>query len=101
MLLTAEAAWDILDEQNTKYSCAVQMWAINYVHDASSTQTALAGSHQTNGRIPKDILYGELTAGKRNLVSSQLRYRDVCKQDMKKLSIVKNKWEELGTDRSK
>ena len=41
------------------------MWTTNDVHDVSSTQTALAGTYQTNndGRIPKYILYGELTAG--------------------------------------
>ena len=44
-----------------------------------------------DGRIPKDILYGELTAEKRNLGHPQLRYRNVCKWDMKKLSIDKNK----------
>ena len=54
-----------------------------------------------DGRIPKDLLYGELSAGKRNLGRPQLRYRDVCKRDMKELSIDKNKWEELATDRSK
>ena len=31
----------------------------------------------------------------------QLRYQDVCKQDMKELSIDKNEWEELATGRSK
>ena len=50
----------------------------------------------------KDPLYGELKfAGKRNLRRPQLRYRDLCKRDMKELSINKNKWEELATDNSK
>ena len=53
-----------------------------------------------NGRNPEDILYAELTAGKCNLERSQLRYRDLCKRDMKELSIDK-KWEELATYRSK
>ena len=67
--LTAEVAWDILDEHNTKYSCAVQMWIINYVHDALSTKTVLAGSCQTNERWKNLQRYslGELTAGKRNI----------------------------------
>ena len=51
-----------------------------------------------DGRIPKDILYGELIAGKLNLGRPQLRYRYVCKRDMMGLSIDENKWEELATD---
>jgi len=38
-----------------------------------------------DGRIPKDILYGELAAGKRLRGHPQLRYKDVCKRDMKAL----------------
>ena len=49
-----------------------------------------------NGRIFKDILYGKLTAGKRNLGHPQLRYKDLCKRDMKEISIDKNKCEELA-----
>ena len=40
-----------------------------------------------DGSIPKYILYSELTAEKRNLGRPQLRYRGVCKRDMKELSI--------------
>ena len=58
-------------------------------------------SRINDGRIPKDLLYGELNAGKRNLGRPQLRYRDVCKRDMKELCINKNEWEELATDRTK
>ena len=54
-----------------------------------------------DGRIPKELLYGELSSGKRNLGRPQLRYRDVCKRDMKEVSININEWEELATDRSK
>ena len=32
-------------------------------------------------RIPKDILYAELTAGKRNLGRPQLRYQDTFKRE--------------------
>ena len=42
-----------------------------------------------------------LSAGKCNLGHQQLRYRDVCKRDMKELGIDKNEWEELATDPSK
>ena len=54
-----------------------------------------------DGRIPKDLLYGRLIAGERNLGRPQLRYRDTCKRDMKELGMDINNWEELATDRSK
>ena len=43
-------------------------------------------------------MYGEHIDGKRNFGRPQLHYRDVCKQDMNKLSIDKNIWEELVMD---
>ena len=54
-----------------------------------------------DGRIPKDILYGELVAGKRGPGRPQLRFRDVCKRDMKALSMDTLCWEDLSADRSK
>ena len=37
--------------------------------------------HRMNdGRIPKDILYGELCSGKKSAGRPQLRYKDVCKK---------------------
>lgn len=54
-----------------------------------------------DGRIPKDILYGELTSGKRGTGRPQLRYRDVCKRDMKALDINTESWEKLADDRSR
>ena len=35
-----------------------------------------------DGRIPKDILYGELASARRSKGHPQLRYKDVCKRDM-------------------
>ena len=37
------------------------------------------------GRIPKDILYGDLASGKRTKGRPQLRYKDICRIDMKAL----------------
>ena len=39
--------------------------------------------HMDDGRIPKDRLYGELVQGKRPTGRSQLRFKDVCKRDLK------------------
>ena len=35
-----------------------------------------------DGRIPKDLLYGELATGKRPTGRPQLRFKDVCKRDL-------------------
>ena len=40
-----------------------------------------------DSRIPKDILYGQLAVGKRPRGRPQLRYKDVCKRDMRALEI--------------
>jgi len=40
-----------------------------------------------DGRIPKNILYGELASSKRSVGRLQLRYKDVCKRDLEALDI--------------
>ena len=52
-----------------------------------------------DGRIPKDILYSELAKGKRTTGRPHLRYKDVCKRDLKAIGIDINSWEELAGDR--
>ena len=52
-----------------------------------------------DGRIPKDIFYGELASGRRTKGRPQLRYKDVCKRDMKALDINNESWEDLAADR--
>ena len=39
--------------------------------------------HVTDGRLPKDILYGELATGSRPTGRPTLRYKDVLKRDLK------------------
>ena len=51
-----------------------------------------------DGRIPKDILCGELAVGKRPRGRPQLRYKDVCKRDMKALEIDPESWEDIAAD---
>ena len=53
-----------------------------------------------DGRISKDILCGELTSGRRSTRCPQLRYKDVCKRDMKALDINIESWEDLAADRA-
>ena len=53
-----------------------------------------------DGRIPKYILYGELTLG-RTTGHPHLRYKDVCVRDMKDVDIDTMSWEGLAADRTK
>ena len=41
-----------------------------------------------DGRITKDLLYGEIATGKRSRDHPQLRFKDVCKRDMKALDMT-------------
>ena len=53
-----------------------------------------------DGRIPKDILFGELATGSRPAKRPVLRYKDVCKRDMKTGNINTADWEATAADRS-
>ena len=52
------------------------------------------------GRIPKDLLYGELASGKRRTGRPRLRFKDVCQRDMKAARIRTSDWECKAEDRS-
>ena len=52
-----------------------------------------------NGRIPQDMLYGELVTGTRTAGRPNLRYRDTCKRDMKVAGIDSTTWEAAADDR--
>ncbi|XP_063959991.1 uncharacterized protein LOC129271526 [Lytechinus pictus] len=54
-----------------------------------------------DGRIPKDILYGEQATGTRAVGRPVLRFKDVCKRDMKTSEINTTNWETLAGDRPK
>ena len=53
-----------------------------------------------DGRILKDILYGELASGKRSVGRPQLRYKDVCKRHLKALDINIQCWKVMAADRN-
>ena len=53
-----------------------------------------------DGRPPKDILYGEIAAGKRPAGLPSLRFKDVCKRDMKQAGIDIFSWEEKASNRT-
>ena len=48
-----------------------------------------------DGRIPNDLLYGQLASGCR----PALCYKDVCKRDLKLTDISPDSWEKLVDDR--
>ena len=49
---------------------------------------------------PKDIMYGELTTGTRPTGRPTLRYKDVCKRDLKTCSISPGNLESATADRT-
>ena len=53
-----------------------------------------------DGRIPKDVLYGELALGRRPVGRPALRYKDDCKRDLKLTDINTGSLESLAEDRS-
>ena len=53
-----------------------------------------------DGRLPKDILYGELASGKRPRGRPQLRFKDSLKRDLNTTSIDPDDWENLADDRT-
>ena len=53
-----------------------------------------------NGRIPKDPFYGELVKGTRRTGCPLLRFKGVCKKDMKSAAIDTENWELMVKDRS-
>ncbi|PFX23927.1 putative uncharacterized transposon-derived protein F52C9.6 [Stylophora pistillata] len=53
-----------------------------------------------DGRIPKNLLYGELESGSRRIGRPKLRFKDVCKRDMVATGLPTDKWELPAADRS-
>ena len=52
-------------------------------------------------RIPKRLLYGELSNAPRTCGRPHLRFKDVCKENLKQAGINANSWEPLAADRSR
>ena len=53
----------------------------------------------SDGRLPKDILYGQLAEGKRRPGGPRLRFTDACRRDLKACSIPTADWAKLAEDR--
>ena len=55
----------------------------------------------SDGRIPKDLLYGELDHGLRPVGRPKLRFKDTCKQDIIEIGLDVENWETLAADRGR
>ena len=53
-----------------------------------------------NDRIPKDVLHGKLATGHHPAGRPTLRFKDVCKRDLKLADIDPGSWEQVADDRS-
>ena len=52
-----------------------------------------------DGRIPKQLLYGQLTAGKRTVGRPRLRLQDNVKANLLSCGVDLHTWESIATDR--
>ena len=50
-------------------------------------------------QIPKSMLYSKLVDGTCKGGRPSLRFKDVCKRDLKCLNVGTDKWEDLANDR--
>ena len=56
-------------------------------------------SRMEKGRIPKDLLYGQLECDARSVGRPKLRFKDSCKRDMISSHIDDDTWETTAADR--
>ena len=76
------------------------MWDANHLLLTFSAKTEMGhASRMSDGRIPKDILYGELAEERRSKGCPLLRYKDVCKRDMKAGGLDLDDLENMMKDR--
>ena len=54
--------------------------------------------HVEEGRIPKDLLYCKLAQGKRPTARPKVRYKDVCKRELKAMDVDLTTWEAVVSD---
>ena len=53
-----------------------------------------------DGRIPKDVFYGQLASGSRRVGRSALRFKGTCKRGMKACKIDTDTWEDAAGERA-
>jgi len=56
-------------------------------------------ARMSDSRLPKAIMYGELSLGSRSVGGQKLRFKDVLKRNLKIAGAAVDDWEELSGDR--
>ena len=57
-------------------------------------------ARMSDDRIPKQLLFGELTTGTRTVGRPLLRWKDSLKDTLKQANISTTQWQDTATDRS-
>ena len=97
--MSTSSSWSILARQRHQLWGTWQSWYPIYVY--LTPPTSLGHVHRMeDGCIPKDLLYGELATGYRDIGCPQLHYKDVCKREMMALQLENTNWESLADNRS-
>ena len=55
-------------------------------------------SQMDKGRIPKDLMYGQIECGTRSTGCPQLRFKDSCKRDLMSAHMDTDTWEDIAVD---
>ena len=90
----------LLARQGDQHGRHISRWTPHHVHPAKKTSAALARPCSPYGGWPnpkRHPLWRACHRAKR-CHWPQLRYKDVCKRDMKALDININSWEDLAAD---
>ena len=54
-----------------------------------------------NGRLPRQLFYGEMWEGKRSALKPKKRFKDTTKYYLKQFGLPVDQWEELASHRRK
>ena len=99
-------SWTLLVWQERKLNifhvrCLCRMLSITWQEKVSDNIVLVQAARLSDGRIPERSLSLRISSGKApNCRPQWLRCKDVCKRDLKLLSIDINKWETVDSERS-
>ena len=92
--------WHILARQSVQHRGPVPSQPFKYFHPAQTAQAAFAGACLPHGGWLHSKRHSQwrMAFERRPKCSPQLRYKDVCKRDMKALDVNIESWEDLATE---
>lgn len=84
--MSLQHPWHQLERQSALPLSLCLCWPPHHVHTAQQCRLHWLGHmlYIADGRIPQDILYGELPSGKWPKGRPQLRYKNICKHHIMK-----------------